>query len=291
MAKKRTNKKAAKKKAPKKAAKKKPAKKKAAKKAAKKKPAKKAAKKAAKKKPAKKAAKKPAKKAAPKKAAPKKAVKRASKFPKGLAGLKTEMDKGFELVRRNENSLARKIENIRHAGEGILDRMEALQGEATPGGGTPFLGRMVKAESGIRSLQEDVRELSQDTQLCNAGPVIDKLPAFEADLRALKEEVAGVRDSFAVLIDKINELAAKFNFHSHFLKAVNWNQDLLFHSDPPSAQDKDESFADEAKTLALRPARGKAPEGFAVNLKLTPPRHWEDPVIWFDNVEQVEKKE
>ncbi|MHC5078511.1 MAG: hypothetical protein ACYTHN_05805, partial [Planctomycetota bacterium] len=270
------------------APKKKPAKKKAA---PKKKPAKKKAapkRKAAGKKPAKKKA-TPKKKAAKKKPAKKKIAPR--KKVTSLGALQDEMDKGFRIVRNRESTLARQIEEVRQAGERILDQVELLQAEAGPLERSPLTDRFKKLDSAIVTLQEEMRELSKETQLCNAGPVVQRLPEFETAVNTLREEMGVFKEVVRSFTGKINELSAKFNMHSHFLKAKNWNQDLLFHTESP-AEDKEQALPESPRALGVMPARLiKPPAGAVVDLRLTPPRHWDDPVIWFDNVAPVEEEE
>jgi hypothetical protein len=289
-------KKAAKKAKPKKAAKKakpkKAAKKAKPKKAAKKAKPKKAAKKAKPKKAAKKAKpKKAAKKAKPKKAQPKKAARKPVKA-RNVGALQQMMEQGFQLVRKNENSLARRIEEVSQAGERILDQVETLQGDTGSVETAPIAARLKKVDGAILTLQGDLRELSKESDLCNAGPLVEKLPAMEASVRALSGAVESMKGMFRDFQAKINEVTAKFNMHSHFLKAKNWNQDLFFHADPASAEDRDRALPETPRGLGIKPTRlGQAPEGHVVNLRLTPPRHWDDPVIWFDNIGLIEEEE
>ena len=298
-------------KAGKKASKKKPARKKASKKkgvkkktARKKAPKKKAAKKkASRKKASKKKAskKKTAKKKTPKKkVAKKKAPKKKTAGKKAVAArelleefeaLRRDMDKGFELVRKNENALARKIQEVRKAGEQILDQVDAMQGQAPSSGGGVSVSRLEKMERHVKGLEEAVADLSRDTQLCNAGPLIERFPEVEKQMAELGREAAEMKSQVHGFSAKINELAAKFNMHSHFLKAKDYNQDLLFHAPPPSITEKEKPFPDDPRSLSMKPARPSQPSVEPqVAIRLTPPRHWDDPVIWFDNVSMIEEE-
>jgi hypothetical protein len=259
-----------------------------------------------------------AKKSAPKKAAPakqpaKKAPAKAAAKPAAaprparpadaadLKDLRKSVEREVKTCRKNEITLGRRIDEIGSAGERILGEVEALRKDFASSAAA--VEKAAKAEKALAELKAAVEALrkesaahAKDPGLCNAGPLADsfkgvdrKVAGFAGDMEALNRTFRGFAASLAA---KVDELAAKFNLHSHFLQAKNWNQDLLFHMEPSVGTDKASPLPDANKPLMTKPARStKEPPAFAIELRLTPPRHWDDPVIWFDNVGPIEKEE
>jgi hypothetical protein len=266
----------------------------------------------AKKPPAKpaKAAPKPAK-AAPKpaKAAPKpaKAAPKPPPFrPAGAADLKDlrkSVEREFKICRKNEFTLGKRIDEVGAAGEEILGEVERIRKDFTAANLGLVGERLNRAEKALADLRNSVETLRKesakagsDSGLCNAGPLAESFKGVDRKVAGLSGEMETLRSSIrqllASLTAKVDELSAKFNLHSHFLQAKNWAQDLLFHLEPSVGMDKASPLPDANKPLMTKPARStKEPPAFSIDLRLTPPRHWDDPVIWFDNVGPIEKGE
>jgi hypothetical protein len=124
---------------------------------------------------------------------------------------------------------------------------------------------------------------------------MEKVPLLDEEMAGLRRDLAAIRldlDAAGAQIKsfsgKLNEIAAKFNMHSHFLKAKERNQDLFFHADLPG--DEGQPVSETPAGLAVKPTRPAPAPGQGAGLRLTPPRHWDDPVIWFDNVSLVEEE-
>jgi len=261
------------------------------------------AKKNAAKKPA--PSKKPAQKTAgkPAKAAPKAAAKPRTVRPADAADLKDlrkTVEREFKSCRKNELTLGKRIDEVGSAGVRILNEVEILRKDFAAANAKGQAERLAKAEKAfaelagaVEALRKELAGQGSESGLCNAGPLAEsfkavdrKVGGFGGDLEAMRRTV---QESGKALAAKVDEIAAKFNLHSHFLQAKNWTQDLLFHLEPSVGTDKNSPLPDANKPLMTKPARSiREPKAFGIDLRLTPPRHWDDPVIWFDNVGPLE---
>ena len=97
---------------------------------------------------------------------------------KNVGALQEMMEKGFELVRKNENALARRIEEVSQAGERILDQVEALQGDTGSMETAPIAARLTDFVQDVRF--EDVRGVGiNDANYA----VIERLAHWQAALQ------------------------------------------------------------------------------------------------------------